>query len=375
MTGETSGSISDEIAIANPQLGDEEAARALDVIESGQLADGPEVRSFEADFAESCDAAHAVATSNGTTALHAALESVGIEPGNRVITTPFSFVATANAIRLAGGIPTFVDVKPDTYNVDPEAVEDTIRSLDDPVEAIVAVHLYGLPAQLDHLREIADRYDIPLVEDAAQAHGAAFDGTPVGAIGDVGTFSFYPTKNMTTGEGGMITTNDEAIANEAARFVNHGRETDGYEHVDLGHNFRMTSMAAAIGNVQLDRLPAFVDARRANAEILTEALADTPAVTPTEPADRRHAYHQYTIRCGNRDEVEETLAAHGIDSAVYYPTCIHDQPAYEGLSAPAPVAERLADEVLSLPVHPAVSRDEAQRIGRIVADEVEVDHV
>ncbi|QLG60391.1 DegT/DnrJ/EryC1/StrS family aminotransferase [Halorarum salinum] len=363
-----------EASIADPELGDAAIDRVVDVLESGQLADGPEVRAFESEFADYCAADHAVATSNGTTALHAALEAVGVEPGSRVITTPFSFVATANAIRHAGGVPVFADVDPETYNLDPDGVEELLEG-DEPVDAIVAVHLYGLPAPMDRLGELADAYDVPLVEDAAQAHGAEFDGTPVGAIGTVGTFSFYPTKNMTTGEGGMITTDDEEVAEAASRFVNHGRAAAGYEHVELGHNFRMTSMAAAIGRAQLGRLDGFVERRRENARILTDALAGSPCVTPAEPAYARHAYHQYTVRCGNRDGVKEALAERGVGSAVYYPTNIHDQPAYAGDFGRAPTAERIADEVLSLPVHPNVTPETAAHIGDVLADEVEVAHV
>ncbi|WP_203229174.1 DegT/DnrJ/EryC1/StrS family aminotransferase [Halobellus captivus] len=372
---ESTEAIDGQVPIAEPHIGDAEIDRAVDVLQTGQLADGPEVRSFESEFADLCDAGHAVATSNGTTALHAALESVGIRPGNRVITTPFSFVATANAIRLAGGVPTFADINPSTFNLDPYAVEERIRSLDDPVDAIVVVHLYGLPADMDHFADIADTYDVALIEDAAQAHGAMIDGQHVGAIGDVGTFSFYPTKNLTTGEGGMITTDDEEIAAAASQFINHGRESDGYEHVELGHNFRMTSMAAAIGNAQLERLPEIIERRRENAVALNAALAETPAVTPIEPPGRRHAYHQYTIRCGNRDKVMRVLADHDIDSAVYYPTPIHQQPAYDGVSGTAPVTERLVDQVLSLPVHPGVSREEAAHIGRILTDEEVISYV
>ncbi|WP_435346648.1 DegT/DnrJ/EryC1/StrS family aminotransferase [Haloarchaeobius sp. HRN-SO-5] len=380
MTGEresgppTPGSVPDEIPIADPEVSDAAVDRVVDVLRSGQLADGPAVRSFETAFAASCDADHAVATSNGTTALHAALEAVGVGPGSTVVTTPFSFVATANAVRLSGATPAFADVDPGTYDLDPHSVEERIRDLGGDVDAILAVHLYGLPADLDHLADVADTYDVPLVEDAAQAHGATFDGEPVGAVGDVGTFSFYPTKNMTTGEGGMVTTDRSDVAAAAARFVNHGRASSGYEHVELGHNFRLTSMAAAIGSVQLERLGQFVEARRDNARILTAALEDTPAVTPTVPDGREHAYHQYTIRCGNRDEVRDALASHGIDSAVYYPTPIHEQPAYDGVGVDveAPVAERLADEVLSLPVHPNVSREAAAYVGRVLAEDVEV---
>jgi len=357
----------DRVPIADPAIGDAERERLLDALESGQLADGPEVRAFESAFADYCGADRGVATANGTAALHAALHAVGVEPGDVVVTSPFSFVASANAIRFAGGEPVFADVREETFTLDPDGVERTIRARDGEVDAILAVHLYGLPAAMDRLREIADDYGIPLVEDAAQAHGAEFDGRPVGSLGDVAAFSFYPTKNMTTGEGGMITTDDAEIARAAERFVNHGRAADGYEHVEVGHNFRMTSTAAAIGRAQLEKLPEFVEARRRNAALLDEALADAGVATPSEPDRRRHAYHQYTVRCSDREAVAAALDERGVDTGVYYPTPIHEQPAYDGVSAAAPVAERLADEVLSLPVHPGVDEADVERIGRAVA--------
>lgn len=347
------------IPIANPQLGNDELAGVTEVLESGMLADGPEVRAFEEEFADFCGTNHAIATSNGTTALHAALKALDIGEGDRVLTTPFSFVASANAVRFAGATPVFADIRPDTYNLDPEAVREVLEN--EPIDAILAVHLYGLPADLDALCDLADEHGIPLIEDAAQAHGSAVDDQRVGSIGDVGCFSFYPTKNMTTGEGGMITTDDEELAERLASFVNHGR-SEGYEHVRLGHNFRMTSIAAAIGRAQLERLPKYTDRRRYNAERLTAGLEDTDIVTPVEPADRTHVYHQYTIRHEDRDELQAYMKDKGVATGVYYPRCIHEQPAYNHVSHNAPVAECAATEVLSLPVHPAVGDEEIDRI-------------
>lgn len=365
--------MSEDVDIAAPILGDEELAGIESVVESGIIADGPEVREFEAEFADYCDAEHGIATSNGTTALHTALESVGVGPGDLVLTTPFSFVATANAIRFAGAKPVFADIDPETFNLDPVHVEATLEALADDVRAIVVVHLYGLPAPMDRLRDIADEYDVALVEDAAQAHGARLFDSPVGSLGDAASFSFYPTKNMTTGEGGMVVTDDEAVAANAASFINHGRESDGYRHVSLGHNFRMTSIAAAMGRVQLERLPGFVERRRENAARLDELLAETNAVTPTVPDGYRHSYHQYTIRVGNRDSVAEQLDEHGIGSGVYYPRCIHEQPAYDVLDVSAPVAEIVSEQVLSIPVHPALDDEQVERVGTVLRDEVDIE--
>ncbi|MDG5776823.1 DegT/DnrJ/EryC1/StrS family aminotransferase [Haloarculaceae archaeon H-GB2-1] len=350
------------VSIADPRIEAAEREHVADVLESGHLASGPEVDAFQSEYAAYCGTDRAVATANGTAALHAALHAAGVSMGDRVVTTPFSFVATANAIRLCNGVPLFADIDPETYNLDPYAVEDVIRTHDEEVEAIVAVHLYGLPAEMDHLRDIADTYDLALVEDAAQAHGATYDGQDVGSLGDVATFSFYPTKNMTTGEGGMVTTDDEEIADRTEQFINHGRDESGYEHVRVGHNFRMTDLEAAIGREQLKRLDEMVEARRKNASRLTETVTETDLVAPHEPSGRTHAYHQYTIRCADRDALVDHLDDYGIDTGVYYPTPIHEQPAYEGLYRELPNAEEAADEVLSLPVHPNLTDDELTRI-------------
>ncbi len=347
------------ISIANPDLGQEEYERMEEVIDSGMLADGPEVRAFEDEFADFCGTDHAVATSNGTTALHAALEALGLSEGDRVVTTPLSFIASANAIRFVGAHPVFADIDPETYNLDPDVVREIVHN--EPTDAILAVHLYGLPADMEALGDIAEEYDIPLIEDAAQAHGAEVDGQRVGSVGDVGCFSFYPTKNMTCGEGGMITTDDEALADRAASFVNHGR-SEGYEHVRLGHNFRMTSVAAALGRVQLERLPEYNEQRRKNASQLTEGLYGASIQVPSEPDDKKHVYHQYTIRHEQRDGLKQHLKDHDVGTAVYYPRCLHEQPVYDHIDHSAPIAENAVDEVLSLPVHPGVSRDEIDKI-------------
>jgi len=357
----TSNKQRQRVRLADPRIDDGEQAAVSAVLESGQLAAGQEVEAFEAEFAAYCDSEHGIATSNGTTALHTALEAVGIGDGDTVITTPFTFIATANAIRFAGGEPIFADIDPETYNLDPVAVEETIRAHDGAVNAILAVHLYGLPAELDALADIAERYDIPLIEDAAQAHGARYRGQPVGAIGDVGCFSFYPTKNMTTGEGGMVVTESDEIAAQARQFIDHGR-TEGYEHARLGHNFRMTDIAAAIGRVQLNRLPDDIERRRENASHLRDGLADSSLGLPDEPDGMRHAYHQFTVRSEQRDALRDHLDDCGIDTGVYYPIPVHEQPAYASVTASTPVAERASSEVLSLPVHPKLSANERERI-------------
>jgi dTDP-4-amino-4,6-dideoxygalactose transaminase len=351
------------IPIANPEFGNREQAAIADVLDSGRVADGPVVREFEAEFADFCGASHGVATTNGTTALHTAFEALEIGEGDVVVTSPFSFIASANAVRFAGATPVFADVDLSTYNIDPESTEKLVEEHD--ADAILAVHLFGLPADMDELREIADEHDCALIEDAAQAHGAAVEGSRAGTLGDAACFSFYPTKNMTTGEGGMITTDSEDVAKRAASFVNHGRVEDrpAYEHVRVGQNYRMTSVLGAIGRVQLDRLPRYNERRRANAARLTEGLAPIEEVTtPVEPSDRHHVYHQYTIRCEDRSALAEYLEAEGVGSAVYYPKPIHHQPPYEESVAKAPAAEYAAESVLSLPIHPGVSEEDIERV-------------
>ena len=352
-----------DVPLVAPTLSDTAKQRVRAVLDSGDLAAGDVVSQFEQEFADYVGTDHAVATTNGTTALHAALAGLGIGEGDTVVTTPFSFVATANAIRLAGAEPVFADVNEETANIDPVAVERVIAERDGDVDAIMPVHLYGCPAKMAHLRDLAAHHDIALIEDAAQAHGARYDGAHVGSIGDVGCFSFYPTKNMTTGEGGMVVTDDADVARRMRSFINHGRAPDdGSRHERVGHNFRMPNIAAAIGRTQLDRLPTLVSARREHAAVLTEALADTDIATPVEPEGTRHSYHQYTVRTAERAALRRGLEEFGIGTGVYYPTPIHRQPAYDDHPASAPVAERLSEQVLSLPVHPHLSSGELSAV-------------
>jgi dTDP-4-amino-4,6-dideoxygalactose transaminase len=357
--------MSDRIHIAAPDVGARASSRIMQVLMEGRLAEGEEVTEFESAFADYLGAAHAVATANGTAALHAALEGLDVGPGDRVVTTPFSFVATANAIRIAGADPVFADVRADTYNVDPDELARIAEEED--VDAVLPVHLYGHPAEMDRIERIADRHDLDVIEDAAQAHGATYDGTPVGSIGDAGCFSFYPTKNMTTGEGGMVVTNDPGVRESVRSYVDHGR-TGTYEHAEVGHNYRMTNVAAAIGLEQVSRLEGFVHDRRENAALLSELLEDGPAdvTTPTERPHVKHAYHQFTVRHRDRAGLAAHLDDAGIGTGVYYPHAIHEQPAYDDVEADCPVAERVADEVLSLPVHPGLDGAAIRRIAREV---------
>lgn len=351
------------IPIARPLIGEEEKRQILEVLESGALVAGRRVGAFERAFAEYIGVPHAVATSSGSAALHAAMLALGIGPGDRVVTTPFTFAASSNAVIHAGARPVFADIDPATGNLDPEATEAVLRA--GGVRAILVVHLYGLPADMPAFRRLADRYRVLLVEDCAQAHGAAIDGRKVATFGDAAIFSFYPTKNLTTGEGGMVLTPHAEVARRARLLVDpRGEEEYAYEVV--GFNFRMLEMCAAIGLVQLRALEARNQRRRENARRLSRGLADLSWLSiPVEPQGYRHVYHQYTVRVARgRDALSKHLTAAGIGNRVYYPTLVPHTAAYRarGFEGRFPAAERLTREVLSLPVHPALGPDDLETI-------------
>jgi len=351
------------IPVAAPQMGEEEKAAVMAVLESGQLAQGPVVEAFEREFARWCGVEHAVAVNSGTAALHLVMLAHGIKEGDEVITSPFTFVASANAALFAGARPVFVDIEPLTFCLDPERVEAAITPR---TRAIMPVDLYGHPAAIPELREIADRHGLLLIEDACQAHGAAIGDRRAGALGVSATFSFYPTKNMTTAEGGMVTTDDAGVARQVSVLRQHGA-SERYHHDVLGYNFRMTEIAAAIGRAQLAKLDRFNERRRRNASVLDEGLAGVAGfVTPRERHGYRHVYHQYTVRIArDRDGFQRRLRELGIGSAVHYELPVHRQPLYLSLgygNVSMPEADRAAAEVLSLPVHPALSDADLDRI-------------
>lgn len=349
---------------ARPLIGEEEKARVMAVLESGMIAMGPQTAEFQRKFAEYVGVDYAVATNSGTSALHVALLAAGIQPGDKVITTPFTFIATSNSILYCGAVPVFADVDPRTFNIDPESIKRILDAESD-VKAILVVHLYGLACEMDPILEMARDRGLVIIEDCAQAHGALYKGKPVGALGDVGVFSFYPTKNMTTGEGGMVVTRSKDIADRALKLINHGR-SDRYLHDMLGYNYRMTDIAAAIGLAQLEKLDGFNARRRANARVFNSLLSDVPAlVLPCEPDHCYHVYHQYTIRAERRDELKEHLDASGIQTSIVYPISQAKQPLYRSLDlddAEIPVADSLSSEVLSLPIHPGLTPDELVRV-------------
>lgn len=351
------------IPIAAPQVGEEEKAAVMAVLDSGQLAQGPIVEAFEREFAQWCGVKHAVAVSSGTAALHLLMLAHGIGEGDELITSPFTFVASANAALFVGARPVFVDIEPETYCLDPRKVEAAITPR---TKAIMPVDLYGHPAQIPELLDIAKRHGIALLEDACQAHGAAIGNRKAGGLGVDATFSFYPTKNMTTAEGGMVTTDDDAIAEKVTVLRQHGA-TRRYQHDILGYNFRMTDICGAIGRAQLAKLDRFNERRRRNASVLDEGLAGTKGVVlPRERAGYRHVYHQYTIRVeGDRDRFQQRLREAGIGTAVHYPIPVHRQPLYSSLGygdGSLPESEAAAEHVLSVPVHPALSDSDLDRV-------------
>lgn len=353
------------VPLERPQLSVSELDQIAEVFDRDQLTRGPEVEAFEAEFADFCGVTHGIATSNGTTALHSALEALGLGEDDRIATTSFSFISTANAIRWCDAEPTFLDVRDDTYQIDLDALEARLQG-GEQIDAVVAVHLFGLACDMDRLQELADEYEFQLVEDAAQAPGATYNGSPVGSFGDAACFSFFATKNMTTGEGGMIVTSHADVAERARQFIEHGRTADGY--AGLGHNFCMSDITAAIGRVQLKKLPELNTARRQNAEELTGGLRDLPLVPPFEPSNREHVYHIYTIQTDDRDDLRAHLSDYGIQTGIYYDTPIHQQPAYSDHDVSLPVVESLKNRVLALPVHHSLSNEELNKIIDAVAE-------
>ncbi len=353
------------VPIARPLVGEEEKAAVLEVLDSGQLAQGSRVDAFEREFAEYVGTAHAIAVNSGTAALIVAVQAHGIGPGDEVITSPFSFIATATSIIASNATPVFADICADDFNLDPAAVEAAITPR---TKAIMPVHLYGQAARMDELEAICKRHNLVLIEDAAQAHGTEYRGKRAGSFG-TGCFSFYPTKNMTTGEGGIITTNDDALSRRCRMIRAHGSEVR-YLHEVFGLNWRMTDLSAAIGRVQLRHLEEWNEARIRNAEGLTRRINERELnglVTPPRVLEgNRHVFHQYTVRIANdRDGVQQRLQAAGIGTGVHYPIPIHRQPIIEEKGYGGgnfPISEQAAREVLSLPVHPSLTDEDLDRI-------------
>jgi perosamine synthetase len=349
------------IPIAKPLLGKEELEAVREVFESGQLVQGQKVRLFEEEIAKYVGVKHAVAVSNGTAALDLALKALNVAPKDEVVTSAFSFVASANCVLYQGAKPVFADIDPKTFNIDPS---DVAKKITARTKAIIPVHLFGQPAEMKELEEVAEEHKIALIEDAAQAHGAEYRGRKVGSIGIIGCFSFYPTKNMTTGEGGIITTNNKEVAEKVRLLRDHG-QADKYHHVVLGYNYRMTEVSAAVGLIQLKKLDVFNERRRENAKALTEGIRRIKGLTPPYVAEGvKHVFNQFVVRVEEdyplkRDKLAEQLKSMGVGVAVHYPLPIYKQPVYVELGygkTDCPIAEDACKRVLSIPVHPAVTK-------------------
>ncbi|MGA2667142.1 MAG: DegT/DnrJ/EryC1/StrS family aminotransferase [Patescibacteria group bacterium] len=358
-----------KVNIAQPQIGQEEIKAVTEVLKSGMLAQGPKVAEFEEKFAQFIGVRYAIATTSGTTALHVALLSAGIGPGDEVITAPLTFIATANAILYTGARPVFVDIDEVTFNIDSEKIK---KSITKKTRAIMPVHLYGQSANMTKIISVAKKHKLTVIEDACQAHGARWKEKKVGSFG-VGAFSFYPTKNMTTGEGGMITTDSKEIYEKACLIRAHGSKVK-YYHDILGYNFRLTDIGAAIGIEQLKKLPRFNKARQKNAAFLSKKLAKIAGlIVPHVDKNAEHVFHQYTIRITPefglpRDEVLKKLTEADIGTAIFYPLPINEQKFYRqmGYRSKTPIAEKLAKEVLSLPVHPGLKQKDLEYIVRVM---------
>ena len=348
------------IPVVRPIIGLEERQAVVRVLESGHVVQGEQVAAFEREFADLVDGRECVAVASGTAALHLGLLAAGIGPGDEVIVPSFTFAATANAVRLVGALPVFVDIDPSSFCLEPAAVAAAVTP---STAAIVPVHLFGHVADMDAIGRIAQRHHLLVLEDAAQAHGARLGDRPAGTFGDLAAFSFYATKNMTTGEGGLVATADKSLAARIRLLRNQGMERR-YEHEIVGLNARMTDLAAAMGRVQLSHLPGWNDARRSHAATLTARLDDV-VQTPTVAPGATHVFHQYTLRHDDRDRLAQHLWERGIDTAVHYPRPVHRMPAYAAGPWPdtdLPQTERACREVLSLPVHPGLTDGDLDRI-------------
>ena len=345
------------IPVAKPEIGKAERKAVDRVMRSGLLAQGSEVSSFEKEFSKFVEDRECVAVNSGTSALHIALLSLGIGKGDEVIVPSFTFAATANSVALTGATPVFVDIDPITFCIDPIEI---IRAITPKTKAIQVVHLYGLAADMSAIMKIAKKHKLLVIEDAAQAHLASIDAKPVGTFGDAAAFSFYPTKNMTSGEGGMIVFKDTSSARTARLYRNQGMEKR-YENEIVGFNLRMTDIHAAIGRVQLSKLAEKTQRRQENATFLSKGIANSVEV-PFVPLGFSHVFHQYTIKVqGDRDSFASKLADLGVGSGVYYPIPVHELAAF-GKRKNLPNTSMICKQVLSLPVHPALSKRDLKDI-------------
>ncbi|MDO9085300.1 MAG: DegT/DnrJ/EryC1/StrS family aminotransferase [Anaerolineaceae bacterium] len=346
------------ISISNHFIGEEEKQAVLEVLESGMIVQGPWVAKLEEEFAKMCGVKHAIATTSGTTALHVALLANGIKPGDEVITTPFTFIASANSILFTGAKPVFVDIDEETFNINPDLIEAAITS---KTKAIMPVHLYGYVCDMDAILKIAEKYNLKVIEDACQAVGATYNNKVSGSFG-TGAFSLYVSKNIMSGEGGMITTSDDNIAELCKLIRAHGMKRR-YYHEMLGYNFRMSDLHAAIGVSQLHRLENFTIARKQNANYFNENIKSV--IIPKLKSNYGHVWHQYTVRVeGDRNAAVKQLNEAGIEAVIFYPVPAHKQQYMQDIVGDIhlPIAEKLSNQVISLPVHPQLNASDLETI-------------
>jgi len=362
------------IYTAKPYIDDKICNDVVSVLKSGMIAQGPKVRELEEKFSKKCGTKYCAAVNSGTAALHSALYAAGVGSGDEVITTPFTFVATANSILMVGAKPVFVDIDKKTFNLNPDEVE---KKITDKTKAILPVHLYGLMADMEKINKIAKKYNLKVIEDAAQAHSAEIDKKKAGSMGDIGAFSFYATKNMMSAEGGLVTSNNQDYIEKIKSFRHHGQSPNKrYNYIDFGYNFRMTDIHAVIGLNQLEKLEEFNAIRIRNAKLYDEYLNEFEGVTtPYVPQGYRHVYHQYTIKIDykvfgySRAELINKLNSNDIYPAIFYPQSLHLIPTFKNdgyNDGDFPIAEEISGKVMSLPVHPAINESDIEKVYKVI---------
>ena len=349
-----------KIPLSKSYMDEETKEKVIEVLDSGWFILGKNCKEFEKEFAEKMGASHAVLTNSGTSAIMLSLTSLGIKEGDEVLVPSHTAFPTIEPVFHCGAKPVFLDID-DTYTVDPDKIEEKIT---EKTKAIIVVHIYGHPGNMDEIKEIADKHSLFLVEDCCQAHSAEYKNKKVGTFGDVGCFSFYPSKNMTVaGDGGILITNNSDIAEKVRMLRNHGRK-DKYLHELVGYNLRFNEVQAAIGRIQLQKLDSFNNMRRKNSQIYNEKLKDLPITLPSEKEWAKSVYHLYVIRTEKRDELAEFLKQNGIATGVHYPIPNHLQPAVKNLmkTTELPVTEKIVNEIISLPMFPELKEEEIEYI-------------
>jgi perosamine synthetase len=356
------------IYIAKPCIGEEEKEAVAKVLDSGMIACGAVVTEFEKKFAEYIGVGHGIATTSGTTALEVAIRALGLGEGDKILTTAYSFIASTNSIVYTGAYPVFADIDPKTFNIDLDDVENKLKE-DKNIKALLIVHLFGQPCDMDRVMDIVKKYNVFLIEDCAQSHGALWKGKKAGSFGDVSAFSFYPTKNMTTSEGGAVLTDNSELARKIRLLINHGMEVR-YHHDVVGYNYRMTNISAAIGLCQLEKLEGFNAKRNHNADFYNKNINNSLITVPYKPEEAHHVYHQYTVlvKDGRRDDFVKHLEANGIGYGIFYPLSIPEQKCYDdfGFEREFEVTDTIKKQVVSIPVHPMLTEEDIKTVVEVI---------